>query len=423
MKKAIMIFLMFLLLIKFDVYGQGSWRIAAKAPVFNRIDDINFINDSTAFMGQDGKVYKSVDGGDNWDSIGILPNNAYIRSIEFVNDSTGFIGSIFDAVGGVGLYKTTDGGRHWDRINDVVDGGMYGICGLDHRGSTIIGVGIYSEPGRFYISRNNGVTWQGWQIKESAALVDCLILDENTFLVSGNSPDGRKAVILKSEDGGLTWKEVAKSTHNMTYCWKLSIKDSGLGLGSIEDAPTSFITYDNGSTWEEIAITSDQSSQRFGGAYFFNELLGWLGIQWGSGTYETRDGGKTWNLINFGGAINKITSTSKGRAIATGNTIYIYDHKVSNHPNPVDTPASHRLSSGPNPTDSHIEIKVHIDCQTALRLDIVNSAGQIIKTLAHQNTPAGDYKWDYNFSGLPAGVFFVWMRTNEGHQVNRILVR
>jgi hypothetical protein len=38
---------------------------------------------------------------------------------------------------------------------------------------------------------------------------------------------------------GETWVEVAKSIHNMTYCWKLHIGENGLGLGSIEDAPTS----------------------------------------------------------------------------------------------------------------------------------------------------------------------------------------
>jgi len=132
----------------------------------------------------------------------------------------------------VGLYSTTNGGVSWARINNSVTGGMYGICGLDHKNQTIIGVGIYSEPGRFYISKDGGNTWQSKQIIESAALVDCLILDENTFLLAGNSPDGRKALILKSTDGGETWVEVAKSIHNMTYCWKLNIGENGLGLAS-----------------------------------------------------------------------------------------------------------------------------------------------------------------------------------------------
>ena len=157
MQKSYHIFLatiLLLLLFLGTSFSQGSWRTAANAPKFNRIDDISFTNDSTAFMGQDGKVYRSVDGGDNWTQIGSLPNNAYIRSIEFLDDSIGYIGTIYDAVGGVGLYSTTNGGVSWTRINNSVTGGMYGICGLDHKNQTIIGVGIYSEPGRFYISKD-----------------------------------------------------------------------------------------------------------------------------------------------------------------------------------------------------------------------------------------------------------------------------
>lgn len=425
MQKSYPIFLatiLLLLLFPGTSFCQGSWRTAANAPKFNRIDDICFTNDSTAFMGQDGKVYRSVDGGDNWTQIGSLPNNAYIRSIEFLDDSIGYIGTIYDAVGGVGLYSTTNGGVSWTRINNSVTGGMYGICGLDHKNQTIIGVGIYSEPGRFYISRDGGNTWQSKQIIESAALVDCLILDENTFLLAGNSPDGRKALILKSTDGGETWVEVAKSIHNMTYCWKLHIGENGLGLASIEDAPTSFITHDGGSTWQEITIDPTQEKQRFGGAYFINEQLGWLGIQWGVGTFETKDGGSSWHRIDFGGAINKIRGTSHNRAIATGNTIYIYDRNSSTQVSPTDMPVKHRLSVSPNPAMSYITIDAHIALATALRIDIMDTNGRLIHTITHQSTKAGDYKWNYDISKNPPGVYFVWMRTNEGHRVSRVVV-
>ena len=34
----------------------------------------------------------------------------------------------------------------------------------------------------------------------------------------------------------------------------------------------------------------------------------------------------------------------------------------------------------------------------------------------------GDYKWNYDISKNPPGVYFVWMRTNEGHRVSRVVV-
>ena len=128
-----------------------------------------------------------------------LPNNAYIRSIEFLDDSIGYIGTIYDAVGGVGLYSTTNGGVSWTRINNSVTGGN-GICGLDHKNQTIIGVGIYSERAGFIsqgmaeIAAKQTDYWEcciGW-------LSD---IGWNTFCSAGNSPDGRKALTLKSTDG------------------------------------------------------------------------------------------------------------------------------------------------------------------------------------------------------------------------------
>ena len=96
----------FNLLIIVQAWPQGGWRIAADAPSTSRFDDIYFTNDSVAFIGQKGIIYRSEDRGERWSQIGSLPNNAYIRSIEFINDSIGFIGSIYDAVGGAGFYKT-----------------------------------------------------------------------------------------------------------------------------------------------------------------------------------------------------------------------------------------------------------------------------------------------------------------------------
>ncbi|MBK6372243.1 MAG: hypothetical protein IPF67_03090 [Saprospiraceae bacterium] len=200
--KFILIQLLILFFFNKEIYAQGGWRFAADAPSTSRFDDIYFTNDSVAFIGQKGIIYRSEDRGERWSQIGSLPNNAYIRSIEFINDSIGFIGSIYDAVGGTGLYKTVNAGITWTRIDNQVSGGMFGICGLDHMGSTIIGVGIYSEPAKFYFSKDAGQTWTSKSIPQAAALVDCQMLNDSTYLIAGNSNPLRNASIYKTIDYG-----------------------------------------------------------------------------------------------------------------------------------------------------------------------------------------------------------------------------
>lgn len=403
--------------------AQPAWRPASSAPSFNRIDDISFTNDSTAYLGQDGLIYRSTDGGDNWRKIGVLPNDAYVRSIEFISDSVGFIGTIFDKIGGVGLYKTVDGGVNWSRINNMVEGGMYGICGLDHKGETIIGVGIYSEPGRFYISRDGGKTWKSRRINEAAALVDCLMLDENTFLISGNSASGRRGQILRSTDGGESWKEVAVSGTTMNYCWKLSMRENGFGIGSIEDSRTSFITYDYGESWEEIVVNAVTSEKlKFGGAYFLNDDLGWLGIQWGGGIWETKNGGQSWHPIDAGQAVNKIRGLANGKAIATGKSVYIYDDLSSSTEIPKPRPERHSLKVSPNPVQSRLNVDLDLIAATAVRLDIVDLQGRIVSTLKRESMTAGLHHLGFDVSGLSEGSYFVWLRTNEVHAVEKLTV-
>ncbi|MCO6462825.1 MAG: T9SS type A sorting domain-containing protein [Saprospiraceae bacterium] len=406
----------------YTITAQLSWRLAKSAPTFVRIDDISFINDSTAFIGQDGIIFKSTDYGNKWNQIGALPNYGYIRSIEFISDSVGFIGTIFEMNRQKGFYKTTDGGQTWIKINDLIPGGADGICGLDHLGNTIIGVGIYAEPGTFYISRNGGDTWDKKLIPESAALVDCLILDENTFLIAGNSPDKRKGNILKSQDGGETWQEVAKTRYPLSYVWKLHISESGLGLGSIENGTTSFITHDFGDTWEEVEISDEGQIKRFGGALFLDDLTGWLGLQSLSEAWETNDGGATWHTTVIGEAINKIVPMSNGRAIATGKSIYIYDDLISDSKE-VYTTSQHQLVLSPNPTTGIIYADINLITQTSVRLDLMDITGNMILPLVRDEFTSGHHHLEFDISSIPKGTYIVWFRTNEAHQSAKIILK
>lgn len=413
----------FNLLIIVQAWPQGGWRIAADAPSTSRFDDIYFTNDSVAFIGQKGIIYRSEDRGERWSQIGSLPNNAYIRSIEFINDSIGFIGSIYDAVGGAGFYKTVNAGITWTRIDNQVSGGMFGICGLDHMGSTIIGVGIYSEPAKFYFSKDAGQTWTSKSIPQAAALVDCQMLNDSTYLIAGNSNPLRNASIYKTIDYGKTWTDVAKSDAPASYCWKLNVNSNGLGIGSIEDGKTTFITHDYGDSWQEVFVVENAAeSLPLGGAAFLNDSIGWAGDQWNAGLWETKNGGNSWQYVEFGSSINKIKILDSNTAIAVGKSVYIYNLETIATSKIVEKTNFHTMNINPNPASNEINISVDLIQNTAMRLDLMDENGTLIRELYRASTPVGGWKHSFKIGDLKSGIYYVWMRTNEGHLVKRVSV-
>jgi len=62
-------------------------------------------------------------------------------------------------------------------------------------------------------------------------------------------------------------------------------------------------TSDGGRSWSEIPLVVDQAVREFGIA-FLDERVGWVGAM--PSGFETRDGGATWQPVNFGNAVNKI---------------------------------------------------------------------------------------------------------------------
>ena len=90
-------------------------------------------------------------------------------------------------------------------------------------------------------------------------------------------------------------------------------------------------TYDGRQTWTDRRFAGNFEANGIG---FLNEQLGWIGGH-EPNTYETTDGGNTWNLIQidmiYGDKINKFLRVSDSVVYAVGNRVYKYsaEHKHS----------------------------------------------------------------------------------------------
>ncbi|HNU32963.1 MAG TPA: hypothetical protein PKN75_05165 [Bacteroidia bacterium] len=422
MKKKISTALLGVLLLVSYAKSQPAWNNIPSAPTNGRFDDISVINDSTAFTGQDGYIYKTTDKGNTWNLISTLDSvgGGYIRSIEFVNDTIGFAGMLYSAAPLLGnTYKTTDGGYTWTLLQNMQIQSSDGICGMAHYGNTLIAVGTYSGPSWLYRTNDFGASWTKTNLGAFASgLVDCYMISNDTILVAGiaDAANNFAATILRSVDGGAQWTRVYLAPTPQSYCWKIFMRPNGLGLASVQyGSPIVARTTDGGATWFNVTVYNSATSD-LGGIGLLNDTLGWVFDQYDFGTWQTTDGGLTWSAlpaspVESGDRFEVFDSIT---ALVTGSSVYKYASGTTGVAGvkPLKNKI-HSLIVSPNPAQKEISISVNAGQNTFGLLFITDEKGNVIGETQRQPFVKGESKINRNVSKLTAGTYVVHWRTNE----------
>lgn len=311
-------------------------------------DDLYMVNAKVGwYVNGAGKIYKTTDGGEHWTKQLEQPGT-YFRCLAFIDEQHGFAGNIgpgyFPGVTDkTPLYETKDGGATWTPVK--VDG-VVGLCSMQvlrekfiNAGNLeerlrLIGVGRVGGPSAMIVSDDLGKTWQTVAVDPSAAmLLDVHFFSRNEgFLAAASDADVSQsnALILSTQDGGKTWKQVWRSQRPFELTWKMSFPNRDVGYVTIQsynpDPAVSqrFVakTTDGGVTWSELPVVDDAKVREFGIA-FLNEKTGWIGaVPHG---FFTNDGGLSWVKADLGAASNKIRLVADGEAtvgFAIGTSVY-----------------------------------------------------------------------------------------------------
>jgi photosystem II stability/assembly factor-like uncharacterized protein len=309
-----------------------KWTKLTTEPYPGKQDDIYFVDPTLGFYGNGaGKIFRTTDGGATWQKV-FEQKGTFVRCLAFADAKHGVMGNIgpgyFPGVTDDNpLYRTEDGGATWSPVTEIDGDPVVGLCAfdivqvpfvnagnLDHR-PRIIGVGRVGGPAAYIWSDDLGKTWKQGVLPEIGAMAfDVKFLDDQRgFIASATHADVAQshALILATDDGGSTWREVYRSARPFEITWKLSFPSKDVGYCTIQSynpdtsASARFVakTTDGGKTWSEIPLVDDHRVRQFGVA-FLDENIGWVGaMPHGLGT---TDGGKSWSKVDFGNAVNKI---------------------------------------------------------------------------------------------------------------------
>ncbi|MFA7419153.1 MAG: YCF48-related protein [Melioribacteraceae bacterium] len=277
-----------------EVYSAPTFIIPPEDGFNSRIEPYGYINKFIKFPGgrilafgtsefakaryiiKDSINYilKSDDTGKTWDTLWVGLKEA-ISASTFSDEKNGWMAN------GKDLYKTTDGGINWDIINlGQLGSNVYKVFALDNQ--NIWGItGSSSITGKqFFSSTDSGNNWTISTINENASNQILFINKSDGFLY------GYK--LLRTSDGGKNWIAIDNAVDANIYSLSFVSLQNGFAVSGFLGNNSLYKTSDGGKTWNKSFTQEVEARQ----VKMINGSVGWLVAR--TKVYKTVNGGVTW---------------------------------------------------------------------------------------------------------------------------------
>ena len=282
-----------LVLVNSILFCQPQWVKRSPLPFAGSLNSVYYIDSNTGWIACDsGKVYKSTDGGYNYEQqLTSTTNN--LKDISFSDENYGWAVGVSSTI-----INTTDGGDDWNPQTNPLGGDFVRVKGVTDNIAYACGTNGLIK------TTNGGALWTSsisGQNVVSLAVVNSLVV----WAVTAHS-------VYKTMDGGANWTDETDAIFDGTNV-VIAFYDAMHGfLGT--RYTTSFYTTDGGSNWNYASITDPDMYEDIVDFSFANNGNGWGIKKNTNGTnyvtvYKTTDYGADWTGTNFVGeseTLNKI---------------------------------------------------------------------------------------------------------------------
>ncbi len=224
-------------------------KLEVTGQIFNRdetLEAIDILDDQHAFVaGQGGTVFRSDDGGLNWDSIGYpdLPSAFAIHDLAFPTSLDGWlVGQDLDLGHQKSIYHTTDGGATWQRPFD--SGALWQrVQFLDSQRGWLQSAGSLHRR-----TIDGGQTWQDFTLPGDPTVEDMVFTDaQNGWVV------GWWGYYAKTGNGGQTWQSFSLANEFQVILAVDALSENEAWIAGVSSNSTTYVvkhTTNGGATWQ-----------------------------------------------------------------------------------------------------------------------------------------------------------------------------
>ncbi len=348
--------------------GGTTWSLVPYSTTSkSAFNCIQMIDNNTGYVcGTIGGVYRTTNGGVNWDSVIVEGStiSANFRKVDFINANTGWLFTTFTTTitDSATIFKTTNAGVNWTK--------QY----LPQAGTTGSNRGVYGAD----------------------------MLDANTGYICSYQPRP-----WHTTNGGSTW--TLDSIPDAYGGFLYDIKMTGPTTGYMVGGAGRVYKTTNGTIWDTVSIPTRSFTNY--GLDFLNTYIGYIVGSNGTSFYTTNSG-TNWTSVNTNGAtMYNVFMTSDAKAFAVGSSGYMFKNNTTLTGiagNETSLPMTYKLEQNyPNPFNPTTTIKFSLPKTGIVSLKIYDVAGrEVMRLLNSQPMNAGYQTQLFNGSMLSSGVYF-----------------
>ncbi len=418
--------------------------------------------------GNDGGINISTDGGVHWSDHKNLPitqfyeigldkqnperfyggtqDNSTMRTLTGGSDDWEII------LGGDGFYVTVDpvnpdviyAEYQWGNLMKSVNGGegfFFILNGIDGSEPTNWSTPVVMDPNnnlilyygtnRIYQSTNGGERWNPASpvlttAPDDSRLGTVTAIDvarTNSNYIYAGTDD---AHVWVSKNGGTDWTEI---TNDLPERWITRVKVdpqdeervvvSFSGLKWYDPQPHLFLSENAGESWSDISGNLPDSPVNAVAIDPYNENIIYIGND--VGAFVTFNSGADWEILGGGmPSVSvydlKIHETEYYLLAGTfGRSMYKIDlHNVTNvFTEENDISGFKLMQNFPNPFNPATQIQYTLGKEEQIKLAVYDITGRLIKILASERQPKGNYKIRFDAAGLSSGIYIYSLETES----------